>query len=173
MINTKKAAMFGLDARIALAIFGALSVISGAALYSAIKEAKVIAFITELDNITKAIDSYRVDVGEDIHEATSNTTSISRMGYLVNNTANKIGWSGPYVNYESASANRFYWDDFYVTSHLTAKRDGLSGLNNGNVCNLNNQCFLYIEVVYSGSDKASAIRLFESIDQKSRWWRWF
>ena len=30
-IKTKKAAMFGLDARIALAIFGALSVISGAA----------------------------------------------------------------------------------------------------------------------------------------------
>ncbi len=36
-----KGAMFGLDARIALAIFGALSVISGAALYSAIKQAKV------------------------------------------------------------------------------------------------------------------------------------
>lgn len=36
----RKAAMFGLDARIALAIFGALSVISGAVLYSAIKQAK-------------------------------------------------------------------------------------------------------------------------------------
>lgn len=36
---TKKAAMFGLDARIALVIFGALSVISGAALYSAIGNA--------------------------------------------------------------------------------------------------------------------------------------
>tara|TARA_Y100001960_G_scaffold319101_1_gene389950 strand:- start:3597 stop:3728 length:132 start_codon:yes stop_codon:yes gene_type:complete len=39
-ILTKKAAMFGLDARIALAIFGALSVISGAVLYSAIQDAK-------------------------------------------------------------------------------------------------------------------------------------
>tara|TARA_Y100001960_G_scaffold323342_1_gene401616 strand:- start:381 stop:521 length:141 start_codon:yes stop_codon:yes gene_type:complete len=36
-----KGAMFGLDARIALAIFGALSVISSAALYSAIQEADV------------------------------------------------------------------------------------------------------------------------------------
>ena len=36
----KNGAMFGLDARIALAIFGALSVISGAALYSAITIAK-------------------------------------------------------------------------------------------------------------------------------------
>ena len=40
MGSLKKGAMFGLDARIALAIFGALSVISGAALYSAIKESK-------------------------------------------------------------------------------------------------------------------------------------
>lgn len=39
----KKSAMFGLDARIALAIFGALSVITGAALYSAINKANVIA----------------------------------------------------------------------------------------------------------------------------------
>ena len=39
MLN--KGAMFGLDARIALAIFGALSVISGAALYSTIQEADV------------------------------------------------------------------------------------------------------------------------------------
>ncbi len=42
----KKAAMFGLDARIALVIFGALSVISGAALYSAIQQAKTTAFAT-------------------------------------------------------------------------------------------------------------------------------
>lgn len=36
----KKGAIFGLDARIALAILGALYVISGAALYSAIQESK-------------------------------------------------------------------------------------------------------------------------------------
>lgn len=40
----KKGAMFGLDARIALAIFGALSVISGAALYSAYKTQKQLLF---------------------------------------------------------------------------------------------------------------------------------
>ena len=37
MIFFKRGAMFGLDARIALAIFGALLVISSAALYSAIQ----------------------------------------------------------------------------------------------------------------------------------------
>jgi len=47
MLNNK-GAMFGLDSRIALAIFGALSVISGAALYSAIQEAKATALYNEL-----------------------------------------------------------------------------------------------------------------------------
>lgn len=41
-----KGAMFGLDARIALAIFGALSVISGAALYSAIQESSTVKITT-------------------------------------------------------------------------------------------------------------------------------
>ena len=53
MIN-KKGAIFGLDARIALTIFGALSVISGAALYSAIQESKVVALYTEFQEIGKA-----------------------------------------------------------------------------------------------------------------------
>ena len=51
----KKGAMFGLDARIALAIFGALSVILGAALYSAIQEAKNQQIISMFSEISKAL----------------------------------------------------------------------------------------------------------------------
>lgn len=46
--------MFRLDARIALAIFGALSVITGAALYSAIQYSKTIAILVDLYNLGKA-----------------------------------------------------------------------------------------------------------------------
>ncbi|HAG52695.1 MAG TPA: hypothetical protein DCL21_02800 [Alphaproteobacteria bacterium] len=63
MINSQKGAMFGLDARIALAIFGALSVISGAALYSAIQNAKAISLLTELQEVGKATESYYLDTG--------------------------------------------------------------------------------------------------------------
>ncbi len=48
--------MFGLDARIALAIFRALSVISGAALYSAIQQSKVIAMVNQFEEIAKAYE---------------------------------------------------------------------------------------------------------------------
>jgi len=61
-----KGAMFGLDARIALAIFGALSVISGAALYSAIQEAKVVSLITDLNEVDKASIAYLLDTGENL-----------------------------------------------------------------------------------------------------------
>ena len=53
MVN-KKGGMFGLNARIALAIFGALSVISGAALYSAIQQSKAISVLTTAKEIGKA-----------------------------------------------------------------------------------------------------------------------
>jgi hypothetical protein len=78
----KKGAMFGLDARIALAIFGALSVISGAALYSAIQQSKVIALITDLNEIGKAYTAFALDTGQDLPE----TPTLS----LYNNTYDLI-----------------------------------------------------------------------------------
>lgn len=59
----KKGAMFGLDARISLAIFGALSVISGAALYSAIQNSKATALYVQLSELGKAWESYYIDTG--------------------------------------------------------------------------------------------------------------
>ena len=88
MIN-KKGAMFGLDARIALAIFGALSVISGAALYSAIQESKITALLADLQEINKAIESYYLDTGVDLDQF--------KLADLV--TSTQDGWRGPYVNY--------------------------------------------------------------------------
>jgi hypothetical protein len=60
----KKGAMFGLDARIALAIFGALSVISGAALFNAIQGAKVSKYIYEIQEIGKAYEEYHLTSGQ-------------------------------------------------------------------------------------------------------------
>jgi len=95
----KKGAMFGLDARIALAIFGALSVVSGAALYSAIKEARLTAVITEFNEYGKAFEQYMLDVGEEpgltpFHYHTED---------LVNST--QTGWNGPYFSYNKIINN--------------------------------------------------------------------
>ena len=100
--------MFGLDARIALAIFGALSVISGAALYSAIQQSKVVAIVTELSELGKAWESFYLDTGVNLsQEETDNSLDNFYMldtSELVDGSSIN-GWKGPYLAYE---ANDFY-----------------------------------------------------------------
>ena len=84
---TKKGAMFGLDARIALAIFGALSVISGAALFSAIQDARVTAMVVYFEDMAKAYESLYID-----------TAAHNQHGcYLTTNNPAIQGWNGPYI----------------------------------------------------------------------------
>ncbi|MCP4354699.1 MAG: hypothetical protein GY793_03500 [Proteobacteria bacterium] len=92
---SKKAAMFGLDARVALAIFGALSVITGAALYNAIQDAKVVALMTELDNIDKAITEYYIDTGTYPPLKPTSVNGRLLMEELIFSSVQ--GWKGPYV----------------------------------------------------------------------------
>ena len=103
MIILKKGAMFGLDARIALAIFGSLSLISGAALYSAITESKATKTLAQFKEIAKAWDQYILDTGSYLPRSSSNDASSAyreiRIKELV--TDNGVaGWDGPYINIE-------------------------------------------------------------------------
>ena len=66
MLSTQKGAMFGLDARIALAIFGGLSVITGAVLYKVIQQVKVTSAVATLNELSKAVESYMLDTGQDL-----------------------------------------------------------------------------------------------------------
>ena len=90
-----KAAMFGLDARISLAIFGALSVISGAALYSASQNAKTIAYVTQMQELVKAIEQYMLDTGTDLPKDVT-YDYVADLRELVIST--KSGWKGPYLS---------------------------------------------------------------------------
>ncbi|MCP4355930.1 MAG: hypothetical protein GY793_09940 [Proteobacteria bacterium] len=107
MKNIKQqAAMFGLDARVALAIFGAISVITGAALYSAMKEAKLVAIITEMDNINKAVSQYYIDTGSYPPLETAGASFALKTEELI--TSSVSGWKGPYL----ALQDNEYPDDF-------------------------------------------------------------
>jgi len=94
----KKAAMFGLDARIALAIFGALSIISGAVIYNIIKSIKITKLITEMQEIGKAWEQYMLDTSQDLSPAVNNY-SLRNMAELIEDPG-VPGWSGPYLNYK-------------------------------------------------------------------------
>jgi len=98
MLN-KKGAMFGLDARIALAIFGALSVISGAALYSAIQDARATALHQSIVELEKAIEQYYLDTGKMLGQSGSlnGPHDALLIGDLLQNDNGLNGWNGPYI----------------------------------------------------------------------------
>ena len=102
MIKLNKGAMFGLDARIALAIFGALSVISGAALYSAIQESKMVAFYTKTQEIIKATEALYIDTGS-INKYSNNNNCFNVNDLINDNLEN--GWSGPYIQATNATSD--------------------------------------------------------------------
>jgi type II secretory pathway pseudopilin PulG len=93
----KKAAMFGLDARIALAIFGALSVISGAALYSAIQKAKFTKYYVAFTELEKAFNAYVLDTG-DMNFNSSNPDLNMLYENAKGSTTPVPYWNGPYLS---------------------------------------------------------------------------
>lgn len=99
MNRNKKGAMFGLDARIALAIFGALSVISGAALYGAIQDAKVTSLVVDINEIAKAYEQYYLDTGTHVRTDVSSNNNEIRTVTEELLTSNVAGWKGPYLSY--------------------------------------------------------------------------
>lgn len=101
MLKFKKGAMFGLDARIALAIFGSLSVVSGAALYGAIQDSKVTSLIAETKEVVKAFEQYYLDTGKIPKGVDKKSTELEK---LVRNTDNVSGWEGPYWPGEASSS---------------------------------------------------------------------
>lgn len=106
-MKLNKAAMFGLDARIALAIFGALSVISGAALYSAIQHSKVVATISELEELGKAFDAYYLDMGEMMQKHATSKYALYT-GELIADTTSSTRWKGPYITLEAFDNTSIY-----------------------------------------------------------------
>jgi type II secretory pathway pseudopilin PulG len=97
----KKGAMFGLDARIALAIFGALSVISGAALFSAIQESKLTATYTGMQEILKSYEALYLDTGS-LRTLSSDKTMFDANDLITDNSM--PGWSGPYIDGNAITA---------------------------------------------------------------------
>jgi type II secretory pathway pseudopilin PulG len=93
----KKGAMFGLDARIALAIFGALSVISGAALYSAIQSANAERWRQFFENVKKSTEAYSLDTYKKIPIYSAANLQLDAR-QLASNNIGINNWNGPYLN---------------------------------------------------------------------------
>ena len=142
----KKGAMFGLDARIALAIFGALSVISGAALYSAITQAKVVSLVTQFQEYAKAREQFMLDTGQDLSLVGSrNLRSIE----LITETG--TGWKGPYLSQEGYSVDYLesgtYDQWMFVAAPKTPAWNVPTDLTPTCVANPNEACHIWVHMI--------------------------
>jgi len=168
---SKKGAMFGLDARIALAIFGALSVISGAALYSAIKDARVVSAVNQLDELSKAYVAHFLDTGEHLSEYLVSPNFLLGKE-LVENSQSLVGWSGPYwtagygSNYNSSDTlGRIAFQPYNAASFLQATNNdwgAFSGATTAETCTVTN-CHVWAYVEFRDDE---SIELAKSINEK-------
>ncbi|HAG52560.1 MAG TPA: hypothetical protein DCL21_02115 [Alphaproteobacteria bacterium] len=183
-VQTAKGAMFGLDARIALAIFGALSVISGAALYSAIQGAKATALLTSMQEAGKAWEMYYLDTGttlpySDPTFATYNGY-ILEVGNLVSNSSNITSWQGPYLSNDVQNVHSLKHNVYKGLYYIALKDDTSWGDNvswkASGTCLAGDKCFIWIKV--NGlPDEALAKKIDTMVDGSDgakngnfKWW---
>jgi len=155
IISNKKAAMFGLDARIALAIFAALSVITGAALYKAIRHARIVAFATEITEMAKAIEQYTLDTGSGLPVSLANA-QFKEIYELTSSSAR--GWKGPYFNFNPHSGEGTYYARHKnqvgtVSSVMIQHRKNYTG-----PCTDVKDCDVFVTMNFIPNDQALAIK---------------
>ena len=104
-LRSQRGAMFGLDARIALAIFAGLSVIAGMAVFGTIRQTDVTSLVSEFDNIGKGYINYAFDTGVDINPGA--TTGLGFAALYEDTPVSTLGWNGPYITRATKQHPRF------------------------------------------------------------------
>lgn len=169
----KKGAMFGLDARIALAIFGALSVISGAALYNAIQSSKMVVTMAQAKEITKAIEAYYLDTGAEIPLSFTGVSSL-KIDNLINKPAGVNNWNGPYLSHKKIAtyglmpnANVFHRQENMLYYMVEGFKDTwpTEAVDCDADMNQDSECYYWLTLYYPHGTTTSATELFNMLDQ--------
>lgn len=154
VLLNKKAAMFGLDARIALVIFIALSAIVGTSLYQIILRLEVTKILSELNAVAKAEEQRYIDTLKEIPVAHANYWLNANL--LIEDTTS--GWKGPYIYKSKLNTEHPFCFPGYFESMclLRAKKDKWNAHFNywdtaNNCVKGQNNCYLWISAVLEGS----------------------
>lgn len=107
----KKGAIFGLDGRIAMAVFGILSIFVAASVFSSLNKAVVQKVLAESKQIANAVDDYHKDISRSVFDSLSASVvaqdDIEKAAFtlLVNktnlNSTFDDRWQGPYLRLSS------------------------------------------------------------------------
>lgn len=105
--NSQKGVMFGLDARIALAVFAGLSIVAGAAMTLNLSNVSGGALAKELKTLTASIEGIHNDIKMDLHSSLMVHSDENAFKALYDvNQIQPLGnirakWLGPYVEYRT------------------------------------------------------------------------
>jgi type II secretory pathway pseudopilin PulG len=134
--------MFGLDARIALAVFGILAVVAGVAMVLNIDHARGQSLADELNQTGQAIEQMHNDLKEDVYQALISPSEQNAFQALYDNQmiqeADNLRsrWNGPYIKFISSLHPRY--GDMTLQKHAADHTQSCEGAD---------ICYLYL--VYS------------------------
>ena len=136
--------------------------ISGAALYSAIKESKVTQIVTQLREYAKGIEQYMLDTAGDLSTVNEQVNAIN----LVENKDSKAGWNGSHFSAKKSTGDYELINIPYGSNkHMYIKEAKSSTTWSDPIdadCGGSNDCYLWIELNCFPNDIMKSLEL--SID---------
>tara|TARA_Y100001960_G_C14759257_1_gene873057 strand:+ start:638 stop:1207 length:570 start_codon:yes stop_codon:yes gene_type:complete len=146
-MNLKKGAMFGVDARVALAVFAILSIVVIANIYRVLTEINVDKVLAETTVIGTAVDDFHKDMNRSIFDSlnsglssddtqTQSFMALTKSNYVASGYRSK--WDGPYLKLNYIDANEPFLGTKYRLIRL-AKDTGPT-CNNTNT----NPCYVFL-----------------------------
>lgn len=102
---SQKGAMFGLDARLSVAVLGILSVMAGSYYFSNYHSTRSKALSEEFRHIGMAIDGYQYDMKEDLINTITTPDGSNELTSLYDDSviqaAFQARWNGPYLDHDT------------------------------------------------------------------------
>ena len=136
LLKNQRGAMFGLDARIALYVFGGISTLSAGYVVMNMHTFHAQGFSKEIRDMALAIEAVHKDLKEDLHNSLDDPSDENAIIALYDESALasdalRRKWHGPYVTYESTVHRKH--GDIRLTK---AQDDAITACESGTRCYL-------------------------------------
>lgn len=109
--TSQSGALFGLDARIALAIFSLISVVAGATMVLSLDTIRAKSLAAELADTGRAVEAFHADIKDDIYQVLITPSARNAFAALYDNSVIseefRARWNGPYIKFASNQNPRY------------------------------------------------------------------
>lgn len=152
LVNNSRGALFGMDARIAMAIFASITVVIGYFSFGKINSAKDSALLKELTAIHNSIQNYQTDMTTfyqftiDTSNGTNDFIALYDSSTILANYQGN--WNGPY--YSAISPNHHVYGSFTLT-YAQADRSA---------CLSSTDCYVWIGLTQVDQEMWEAVNSF-------------